>query len=59
MKGTTMKRTPPRLAALLLAPLAEPAASDALATFEKRRHAVLAGALAQPEKLTGGAPMHF
>ena len=57
-----MKPTLTLLTALLLAPLAalaEPAASDALATFEERRRAILAGAMAQPEKLTGGSPMHF
>jgi hypothetical protein len=50
------------LAALLLASLAalaEPATADALATFEQRRHAILAAALVQPDKLTGCSPMHF
>jgi hypothetical protein len=56
-----VKRILALLAAVLVAPsMARTAGTaDALGTFEERRQAILAAALAQPAKLTGGSPMHF
>lgn len=50
------------LAVLLLATLAaraDPTSPDVLTTFEQRRLAIVAAAMMQPEKLSGGSPMHF
>lgn len=50
------------LIALLLAPLASQAqttAPDSMATFEERRRVILAAGMTEPDRVTGGTPMHY